>query len=236
MPEKELENQYQPAPVLELPAYGGRGAATAERELGEAPDTKRVEQEARQARELRSEKAAAERMEKLKDKVGESRVGQAMVKGKAIAGRMARSAAAGSDWPYILAIVVSVVDDMIDFADVSIGLGIDQLLDFIMLCLIVSTRLFIKNQPGWWQLRIAVFICELIPGVGILPLWSMTAIYSWQKAKRMRAAGAYQSAVAEGEAENEAGESAGGETAEPEAVVAQRKEAALERKYARRAA
>jgi hypothetical protein len=107
-------------------------------------------------------------------------------KAKGLKGRMVQAAATGSDWPYILAIIVCAIDDLIDMADISLFLGLDQLLDFILLLILAATKVFIRSQPGWWQIRIGIFIAELIPVVGILPLWTIASIYSWQKAKRMR--------------------------------------------------
>ena len=134
--------------------------------------------ESKSKSELASDQRFAQRIKQLSEKNAE-RAKLSVKKGRSTANILRKSSEKGSDWPYWLAIIVSFADDFIDIADLSIGLGLDQILDFMAVLLIMSTRLFIKTQPSWFILRGFVFILEFIPGVGILPLWSIAAIASY---------------------------------------------------------
>lgn len=138
------------------------------------------------ARQFRSEQLAHKRYQARMQKLDAQKRGKALSRGKVLAGRMQKAAEQGEEWPYILAVIVSFIDDFIDIGDLSMGLGLDQFLDFIAVLIIFATRMFIKGQPGWITIRCLVFIAEFIPGVGFLPLWTIASIYSWMKARNAR--------------------------------------------------
>ena len=120
--------------------------------------------------------------------------------GRSVAGFIS-GAAQNSDWPYLLVLAVSIINDLVDVFDVSIGLGIDQLFDFACLALMLGARLFIKQHEIGWMAWVAsklfTMLVEWIPIVGIIPTWTLSALYVWSYARRQRKKRQRQGAVME---------------------------------------
>lgn len=116
-------------------------------------------------------------------------------------GRLA-AAAQDANWPFYLVIALSVINDVFDIFDLGLLLGLDQVFDSLLFLMMLSARLFIRQGSGWITSKIAALVVEWIPLVGILPCWTIAAVYVWRRAVRMRQRrqGAAATAMAAGQA------------------------------------
>ncbi|MDO8559804.1 MAG: hypothetical protein Q7S23_02080 [bacterium] len=109
--------------------------------------------------------------------------------GRSVAGFISEEAQ-NSDWPYLLVLALSIINDLVDIFDVNLGLGLDQLFDFACLALMLGARLFIKQHEIGWMAWVAsklfTMLVEWIPVVGIIPTWTISALYVLSYARRQR--------------------------------------------------
>ncbi|TSC76134.1 MAG: hypothetical protein G01um101431_996 [Parcubacteria group bacterium Gr01-1014_31] len=155
---------------------------------------------------LRREQAASlrelRRMGGMGGRLSKDNKQKVAAQGRSVAGFIS-GAAQNSDWPYLLVLAVSIINDLVDIFDVSIGLGIDQLFDFACLALMLGARLFIKQHEIGWMAWVAsklfTMLVEWIPIVGIIPTWTISALYVWSYARHQRKKRASQGAMLESE-------------------------------------
>lgn len=91
-----------------------------------------------------------------------------------------------ANWPFMLVLVISVINDVMDIFSINLLLGLDQMFDLFSLTVMLGARLFIRQGSGWVASKIAAFLVEWVPFVGILPCWTIAAVYVWRRAVNLR--------------------------------------------------
>lgn len=188
----DRKGQPLSVPLAQVPARSG-----GEPEPAEQPEAQKLspEEEAAQEaeRQMQLQQEQAQSMRDLERMGGRRNLGlnddemkRVAERGRGVAKRFSAAAEKDSDWPFIFVIVLSLINDVIDIFDVSLGLGLDQIFDFFMFALMLGARLFVRQQSGWVASKIASLIVEWIPFVGILPCWTIAAVYVYRRALRLR--------------------------------------------------
>lgn len=110
-------------------------------------------------------------------------------RGRGVAKRLG-AAAADHNWPYVLVVAVSMVNDAVDIFGLNLLLGLDQVFDVGSLSIMLGARLFIRQQEigwvGWGVSKVFVWFVEIVPLIGIVPTWTIAALYTWRYAVRRR--------------------------------------------------
>ena len=106
-------------------------------------------------------------------------------RGRGLARRLGE-AGQEANWPFMLVLVISVINDVFDILDVNLLFGLDQMFDVFSLVVMLGARLFIRQGSGWVASKVAAFLVEWVPFVGILPCWTIAAVYVWRRAVILR--------------------------------------------------
>lgn len=110
-------------------------------------------------------------------------------RGRRLSGQLT-AAARDENWPYLLVIVVSIANDVLDIFDVNLLFGLDQVFDFLSFTVMLGARLFIRGSEigwlGWTASKVFAAAVEIIPLLGAVPTWTISALYVWQHAVRVR--------------------------------------------------
>ncbi|MDD5110491.1 MAG: hypothetical protein PHI63_04745 [Patescibacteria group bacterium] len=193
-----------PTPPLaagNFPKSGGEAPAAGE---NTAPDN--GDEERRRQQQLLREVAQDRRLlERGRTRWGEG-ISSAQMRrisehGRGLSRRMA-AAGRHSNAPYIFVLVLSVVNDLVDIFDISLFFPLDQIFDVCTLMLMLAARLFVREELGqqssswfeWIGTKIVTCLAEWTPVVGVLPMWTISAVWVWRRAVVRRRREQYRSA------------------------------------------
>lgn len=95
-----------------------------------------------------------------------------------------------------LALVISLANDILDVLELTgIGMAATKAIDIIFGIIRFLGKIATPGKTGWGSL-IGTWIIEMIPGMGLLPTWTIQCIYNWLQEKKI-AEQSYQQAVEE---------------------------------------
>lgn len=103
----------------------------------------------------------------------------AVLQGRALGKGLRAKAAENKNWPYMIMLVVALTKDLMDIFSVELL----SLFDWVFDLMIWAMLFFFLYGQGTAKVRMLTRVIgwfEVIPGIGILPVWTIAVLYAWK--------------------------------------------------------